>query len=83
MGETSDLGAWTLSKLGNVIDAYVDRTINRPQVVHDSSAAYGVDSNGNLYNLGQTNNGRSTVSVGMNPLTLALIAVVVVLMVKK
>lgn len=83
MADTSDLGAWTLSKLGTVIDAYVDRTINSPQVVHDASAAYGVDSNGNLYNLGQTNNGRSTVSVGMNPLTLALIAVVIVLMVKK
>jgi len=48
-----DVGAWGLSKLGAAIDAYVDRTINSPQIVQDASKAYGVDANGNLYDLGK------------------------------
>lgn len=80
MNETqnSDAGAWFLSRLGYAIDSYVDRTINRPQVVYDASQAYGVDENGNLYRLGQPanygyNQTGGTVSVGGNPLMLVLL----------
>jgi hypothetical protein len=85
MAFENDPGAWTLSQLGNVIDAYVDRTINAPQVVHDASQAYGVDQNGNLYQLGQPNMGGQVggqVSVGGSPLMLLLIGVVIFMAVK-
>jgi hypothetical protein len=85
MAFENDPSAWTLSQLGNVIDAYVDRTINAPQVVHDASQAYGVDPNGNLYQLGQPNMGGQVggqVSVGGSPLMLLLIGVVIFMAVK-
>lgn len=47
--------AWALSRVGNAIDALVDRTLNRPQVFNDSGQQYGVDGNGNLYPLGGYN----------------------------
>lgn len=76
--QNNDAGAWFLSRLGFAIDTYVDRTLNRPQVVYDAAQAYGVDENGNLYRLGQpagygyTPTG-GTVSVGGNPLMLLLL----------
>jgi hypothetical protein len=48
-----DVGAWALSKLGYAIDIYTDRQLNTPQVITDHSSAYGMDSNGNLYKVGQ------------------------------
>lgn len=45
-------GAWVLSKLGQAIDVYVDRQLNTPQVIQQNSG-YGVDQNGNLYQIGQ------------------------------
>lgn len=50
---STDAGTWALSRLGYAIDAYVDRQLNTPQVITDHSAAYGMDSNGNLYKVGQ------------------------------
>lgn len=85
MAFENDPGAWTLSQLGNVIDAYVDRTINRPQVVYDASQAYGVDQNGNLYQLGKPNMGGQVggqVSVGGSPLLLLLIGAVIFMAIK-
>jgi len=79
MNETQNDGtAWFLSHLGYAIDSYVDRTLNRPQVVYDASQAYGVDENGNLYQLGRPANygytqAGGTVSVGGNPLMLLLL----------
>jgi hypothetical protein len=49
----TDAGAWALSRLGYAIDAYVDRQLNTPQVIYDSSAAYGIDGNGQMYKVGQ------------------------------
>ena len=49
----TDVGAWALSRLGYAIDVYTDRQLNTPQVITDHSAAYGMDSNGNLYQVGQ------------------------------
>jgi hypothetical protein len=48
-----DTGAWALSRLGYAIDTYVDRQLSNPQIIQDHSAAYGMDSNGNLYQVGQ------------------------------
>ena len=53
MDETQD--AWLSARLGNAIDAWVDRTLARPQIGSDPSQAYGIDANGNIYQLGQTN----------------------------
>lgn len=50
---TNDTGTWALARLGYAIDAYVDRQLNNPQIITDHSAAYGMDSNGNLYKVGQ------------------------------
>lgn len=58
MDETTDTGlgdAWLSARLGNAIDAGVDRVLNRPQFAGDPAQAYGVDQNGNLYTLGKTN----------------------------
>lgn len=83
-----DFGAWTLSRLGNAIDVYVDRTINNPQIVRDASQAYGVDANGNLYDLGQprgvaTTPIRATTALASNQNLLLLgMGIVIYLMVK-
>lgn len=68
MDETSNdpsqggAGAWALSRLGFAIDTYVDRQINGPQALANS-ASYGVDQNGQLYQMGQPT--RATVqSIG-------------------
>lgn len=85
MDETNN--AWLSARLGNAIDAWVDRTINRPQLGYDPAQAYGMDSNGNLYQLGQTNgqviaqvnNGKAG---GNNMLLLVLLVGVVVMVAK-
>lgn len=60
MDETSNGGgvqmdAWVAARLGNAIDAMTDRTRNQPQMWSDPAQAYGVDQNGRIYTLGQTN----------------------------
>jgi hypothetical protein len=76
--------AWTMSTLGSVINAYVDRTVNRPQVVYDSTQAYGVGEDGQLYYMGQpSTRGQQSVQVGGNPLMMLLLVGALVLMVKK
>jgi hypothetical protein len=87
MDETNSnpLDAWLGARVGNAIDVWVDRTLNRPQFTNDPSQAYGVDGNGNLYQLGQTNgqivaqvNTGRPVNSGMNSLLIiGLIALVV------
>jgi hypothetical protein len=52
-GYSSD--AWLSARLGNAIDVIVDRTLSRPQLGSDPSQAYGIDANGNVYQLGQMN----------------------------
>lgn len=47
--------AWFLARLGNAVDAWVDREVRGPQRYYDPSQAYGMDGNGNIYTLGQTN----------------------------
>jgi hypothetical protein len=75
--------AWTMSTLGSVINAYVDRTVNRPQVVYDSTQAYGVGEDGQLYYMGQPSRNQQSVQVGGNPLMMLLLVGALVLMVKK
>jgi len=56
MDETSnnnDFSVWAMSHLGFAIDSYVDRRLNDPQVIVQSGAAYGIDGNGQLYQVGQ------------------------------
>lgn len=56
MDETSnstDTGTWALARLGFAIDTYVDRQLNAPQQIYDASQAYGIDSNGQMYKVGQ------------------------------
>jgi hypothetical protein len=55
---TSDgagFSSWFLARAGNAIDAIVDRQIRQPQYLNDAGQQYGVDGNGNIYQLGQTN----------------------------
>jgi hypothetical protein len=47
--------SWFLARAGNAIDVLVDRAIRQPQYLNDVGRQYGVDDNGNLYQLGQTN----------------------------
>lgn len=79
MDETTD-NAWLSARLGNAIDAWVDRTLNRPQLGYDPAQAYGMDSNGNLYQLGQTNSQviaqvNTTKAAGNNSLLLIVLVV--------
>jgi hypothetical protein len=58
MDETQNPGfndAWLSARIGNAIDVLTDRALNRPQLGSDPSQAYGVDANGQLYQLGQVN----------------------------
>jgi hypothetical protein len=59
MDETQTSGAgwdsWLAARVGNAIDAATDRALNRPQLGSDPGQAYGVDQNGRIYTLGQTN----------------------------
>jgi hypothetical protein len=57
MDETQSNGwdAWGQAVLGNAINVAVDRYAYGPQSLGDSGQAYGVDQNGRMYTLGQTN----------------------------
>ena len=43
---------WALSQIGNVINAYVDREINKPTAI-SGTTGYGIDGDGRMYSLGQ------------------------------
>jgi len=43
---------WALSQLGQVINAYVDREINKPTAI-SGTTGYGIDDSGRMYALGQ------------------------------
>lgn len=47
---------WALAALGSVIGAYVDREVNKPQVI-DNGGGYGIDDQGRMYALGQPTGG--------------------------
>lgn len=47
--------SWTQAVVGNAVGAWVDREFRVPQRMYDPAQAYGVDANGNLFTLGQTN----------------------------
>ncbi|MTV36278.1 hypothetical protein [Duganella radicis] len=86
MDETAD-NAWLNARLGNAIDVWVDRTLNRPQLGYDPAQAYGMDANGNLYQLGQTNSQvvaqvNSTKGGNNNLLLLVLIVGAIVMVAK-
>lgn len=84
MDENQDGGAWVLSRLGYAIDAYVDRQLSNPQIIQDHSAAYGMDSNGNLYRVGQPTTVQTVAPVaGTISPTLLLLALGVFLLVKR
>lgn len=79
--------AWALSRIGNAVDVIVDRTLNRPQTFSDAGRSYGVDANGNLYQLGGYNQqqlpSQQVITTGgllNNPMV--IIAVLVVLFVE-
>jgi hypothetical protein len=51
--DTNQWSAWALSRVGNAIDAYVDRQILGPQYLNGGYQQYGQDAYGKLYPLGQ------------------------------
>lgn len=79
-GETGDGGgvqmdAWMMSRLGFALDTYIDREINKPQLVYDQSQAYGVADDGTLYTLGRPASRVGAVGGGVNS-TLLLVGIV-------
>ncbi|MGZ3319676.1 MAG: hypothetical protein ACXU9C_01705 [Xanthobacteraceae bacterium] len=44
--------SWALARLGNVIDVYVDRNLNAPQVIQPTTG-YGIGPDGQVYQVGQ------------------------------
>ena len=62
MGNSGGWDAWAQAITGNAINAAVDRVMHRPQYMSDPSIQYGMDANGNLYQLGQPN-GQVTAQV--------------------
>ena len=83
MDQTTDNGtAWALSRLGSAIDSFVDRSINAPQRIDNLGLQYGLDSNGNLYQLGQPGLlGGASQKIGVSPM-LILVVLGVFLLVK-
>jgi hypothetical protein len=78
MGENQQPTAWDFSRLGNVIDRYVDRQLNNPQIVHDASDQYGIAPDGSLYHVGQAaNSSVQPVRVNNQMVTWLLIGVAV------
>lgn len=74
--QSGDGGAWDLSKLGYAIGVYVDRQLNSPQTISNGQA-YGMDSNGNLYKVGQPTTVQTVAplsSPGGSPLLLIVLA---------
>jgi hypothetical protein len=53
--QSGGIDAWLGARLGYAVDAWVDRELRVPQRMYDPAQAYGVDPNGNIYTLGQTN----------------------------
>lgn len=66
MDQTTDNTAWALSRLGNAIDALVDRQLGTQSQQIIGQTGYGIDSNGNLYTLGTTSGG-NTAAVAAKP----------------
>lgn len=64
--DQTDNTAWALSRLGNAIDAYVDRQIGTQSQTIIGQVGYGIDSNGQLYQLGTTSGG-GTAAVPAKP----------------
>jgi hypothetical protein len=60
--QSGGIDAWVMARVGNAIDVYTDRALNRPQTIYDPAQAYGMDQNGRIYTLGQTN-GQITAQV--------------------
>lgn len=50
--DTAPDDVWALSQLGNVINAYVDREINKPTNISNTTG-YGIGDDGRMYALGQ------------------------------
>lgn len=79
MDETTQGGvqvdAWVASRLGFALDTYIDREINKPQLVYDQSQAYGVADDGTLYNLGRPSSRVGAIGGGVNS-TLLLVGIV-------
>lgn len=74
-GQGVQLDAWFASRAGFAIDTWVDRTLNKPQLVYDASQAYGVSDNGTLYQLGRPGASVPSVGGGVNS-TLLLVGIV-------
>jgi hypothetical protein len=81
---SSNAEAWSLSRLGYAIDVLVDRKLNDPQAISDHSAAYGIDGNGNMYEVGKPTSVQTINPVNgtISPMFL-LMVIGVVLLVKK
>jgi hypothetical protein len=75
---TNGAGAWFLSRLGNAIDVYVDRQLNSPQVLQNGSG-YGVDQNGNLYQVGKPTTVQGVTPVGGGSMNMLLLVGLVIL----
>lgn len=70
-GQMSAWDAWALARVGNAIDAGVDRVINQPQIVTDAGIAYGINGAGQLYQLGRPGTA-GNAGVGVNNTLLVL-----------
>lgn len=80
MDETNQGGvqadAWLMARAGFAIDSFIDRELNRPQIVYDQSQAYGVADNGALYMLGRPSSNVGAVGGGGVNGTLILVGIV-------
>jgi hypothetical protein len=75
---------WALSQLGNVINSYVDREVNKATAI-DNSTGYGLDDNGRMYALGQPAYASAPVPAQqpVNSMLLLLVLAAVVIAVNK
>lgn len=64
MDQSAD--AWTMARLGNAIDSYVDRQLNSPQMM-TGQTGYGIDQYGALYPLGQPATQQQVAAVQARP----------------
>lgn len=78
-GSAPDVGAWALSRVGNALDALVDREIRRPLTVSDPSQAYGIDEFGRYYQRGQ--NGAPGMTARTMPGNTVLLGIGIILFV--
>lgn len=81
--EGASYNAWIMARIGNGIDALVDRAIIRQPIMAAGGQQYGVDENGRMYVLGQTNSqvvAQVQKSQAISPvLLIGIVALVVVL----